>query len=119
MRRTFSSFISPASPSRSDTDALVIEEVRRDTWPVMLLEIRRRADNGISLWMAKQNSDHIAGHESGDTHAQIGALRNDVDQPALRDQVDMQPRMATQELQDKGREDFSGTYREGVDTERA
>lgn len=67
----------------------MIEKVGRDTRPAMLLEIRRRADDGISLWTPKRNRNHVAGHEVRHPHAEIEPFCDDVDQPALGDEIDM------------------------------
>ena len=85
----------------------------------MRLEIRRRADDGVSLWPPKRNRDHVAGHEIGHPHTEIETLGDDVDQPPLRDEIDMHLRIAPEELQHQRREDLARRRGEGVDAERA
>ena len=92
-----------------------MEEVRRDTRPTMLLEVRRRADDGISLWTPKRNRDHVAGHEVRHPHAEIESLGDDVDQSSFGDEIDLHLRIAAEELQHQRREDLARRRREGVD----
>lgn len=77
-----------------DTDARVIEEVGRDTRPLMLLEICRRADDGISLWAPQRHGDRVAGHEVGHPHTEVKSFSDDVDQSSLGDEIDMNLRIA-------------------------
>src|SRR4030095_174207 len=95
------------SVRQADADALVTEEVRRDARPAMLLEIRRRADDGVSLWPPKRNRDHVGGHKIGHPHTEIETLGDDVDQTPLRDEIDVHLRIAPEELQHQWREDLA------------
>jgi hypothetical protein len=92
---------------QANTDAVVVEEIRRDTRTIMLLEVRRRADDGKSLWTPKRNRDHVAGHEVSHPDTEIESLGDYVDQSSFGDEIDVNLRIAAEELQYQRREDLA------------
>src|SRR3712207_7187325 len=68
-----------------------------------------RSDDGISRWTTQRNRDHVAGHEVGNPEAEVEPLRHDVDQSAFGDEINMNLRIAPEELQDQRGEDRKST----------
>ena len=84
----------------------------------MLLEICRRADDGISLRAPQRDGDHVARHEVGHPHPEIEFVSDYVDQSSFGDEIDMNLRMAAEELQYQRRQDLPRRGSKGVDTQR-
>jgi hypothetical protein len=63
--------------------------------------------------------DRVARDEARGPYAEIKALRDDIDQPPLGHQIDVNPRITTQELQNERRQDLAGGGRKGVDPQRS
>ena len=72
----------------------------------------------MSLRAPQRNGDHVAGHEVGHPHAEIEALGDDVNQPSFGDEIDMDLRMAAEELQHQRRQDLARRRGKGVDAQR-
>jgi len=83
----------------------------------MLVEVRGRADDRMSLWAPQRNRDHVAGHEVCHPHAEIESLGDDVDQSSFDDKIDMYLRMTADELQHERREELMRSRGERVDAQ--
>ena len=83
----------------------------------MLPEIGGGGDDGIALRPAERHRDHVGRDEVRSTDAQIEAGGDDVDQPALGYQIDMDFAMPAQERQNQRRHDLARACGESIDAQ--
>ena len=69
------------------------------------LEVGRRADNGHAHIRTDAHGDHVLGHLLAQAHACVVALRDDVGQAIVDDDLDMDVRIGPQQLRYGGPQD--------------
>ena len=85
----------------------------------MVRKILRRSHHGIALRFAEGKCDHILRYQAGDPYSHIEAFRNDVDQPAIGDDIHLHLRIAVQKLQHDPGEKRPGGKRRRIDAQDA